>query len=366
MGHDSQIGSAYQASTDTYDYSEVFTYLQPELEAVDFAVGNLEVTLAGPPFKGYPQFSSPDALAVAARDHGMDVLVTANNHSADRRSPGIVRTLQVLDSLGIQHTGTFASQADRDANNLLVLEKMGVRVGLLNYTFSTNGIPVAPPTIVNRIDREQMAADVRAAEADSLDKLIVFVHWGREYEHTPYRTQTSLSEYLFGLGVDIIVGAHPHVIQPMVWDRSGPKDQLVVYSLGNFVSNQRDRGRDGGSMLKITLGVNNDSVYIAEAGYKLIWVYKWYSPGKLHFHVLPGAAFEQWPVFFETKGSWDAFQTFMSDSRKLYGRENFNIPEYRWRVGKWRLERPEVFPIASLPYHWPIPASLSARVVPQP
>ena len=333
MGHGSQIRSAHRPESDTYDYSGVFEYLQPELEAVDFAIANLEVTLAGPPFKGYPQFSSPDDLAVAARDHGIDVLVTANNHSADRRGPGIQRTIEVLDSLNIQHTGTFVSAAERRARNLLVLEKKGWRVGVLNYTFSTNGIPVPDPYIVNMLDREQMREDIRLAQRDSLDQLVVFVHWGREYEHQPYSTQTSLASYLLDLGVDLVIGAHPHVLQPMAWEKRGAQDQVVVYSLGNFVSNQRDPGRDGGGMFEVTLARQDGRVAVKEAGYHLIWVYKRYEGGKLHFHVVPGARFEHRPEFFVTEGAWDQFQEFMRSSRRLLDTYNYRIGEYRYYGG---------------------------------
>ena len=107
MGHDAQIAAAYNESTKTYDYTDCFSYIKPYVEKADFALANFEVTLAGPPFKGYPQFSSPDALAVAVKDCGFDALVTANNHTCDGGRVGVVRTLDVLDSLQIPHTGTF-------------------------------------------------------------------------------------------------------------------------------------------------------------------------------------------------------------------------------------------------------------------
>jgi len=140
MGHGPQIKSAWQENKKQYEYSEVFNPLDDIISSVDFAIGNLEVTLAGKPFKGYPQFSSPDELAVACKNSGMDVLVTANNHSCDRKNKGIVRTLDVLDSLKILHTGTFKDVNKREKNNLLVLSKEGIKVGLLNYTYGTNGL----------------------------------------------------------------------------------------------------------------------------------------------------------------------------------------------------------------------------------
>ena len=112
MGHGSQIQSAFNKDSKTYDYASVFSKVTPIIKRTDFAIANLEVTLAGPPFTGYPQFSSPDALAVACKNSGIDVLVTANNHSCDRRKNGLLRTIHVLDSLEIKHTGTFKNPID--------------------------------------------------------------------------------------------------------------------------------------------------------------------------------------------------------------------------------------------------------------
>ena len=139
MGHRPQIRSAWQEETKKYDYEEVFSPLEDIIWSSDFAIANLEVTLAGGPYTGYPQFSSPDELAVACKNSGMDVLVTANNHSCDRKNKGIIRTVNVLDSLNILHTGTFKDLGERESKNLLILSKDGIKVGVLNYTYGTNG-----------------------------------------------------------------------------------------------------------------------------------------------------------------------------------------------------------------------------------
>ena len=185
MGHGPQIRSAFQESKNKYDYQEVFNPLEEIISSVDFAIANLEVTLAGPPFMGYPQFSSPDELAVACKNSGMDVLVTANNHSCDRKNNGIIRTVKVLDSLEILHTGTFKNEYTRDRENLLILSKEGLHVGLLNYTYGTNGIPFTSPTFVNMLDSNLIIKDIESAKQKGLDKLIVFVHWGSEYQDFP-------------------------------------------------------------------------------------------------------------------------------------------------------------------------------------
>ena len=156
MGHDEQITGAWNAILNNYEYEPTFRYVKPYIEQADIAVANLEVTLAGPPYKGYPQFSSPDALAIAARDAGFDVFIQANNHALDRGRKGFNRTMRILDSLNIFHTGTFADSLRRVINYPLILEKNGIRIALLNYTYGTNGIVIPRPSIINRIDTSKI------------------------------------------------------------------------------------------------------------------------------------------------------------------------------------------------------------------
>ncbi len=327
MGHDSQINAAYDSNRDTYDYSGVFEKVKPLFSTADVVVANLEVTLAGPPFKGYPQFSSPDELAVAAQQSGIDVLVTANNHTCDRRKQGILRTLDVLDSLQIPHTGSFRSPEERNDNNLLLVEQNNIRVGLLNYTYGTNGIPVPSPTVVNRIDWKQMAEDIAASKALKLDKLIVVLHWGKEYQSHPDEGQEKLAAYLFDKGADVIIGAHPHVLQRMEYHSDDQGDKLIAYSLGNFVSNQRVRKRDGGALVSFELVKKDSLTRIVSPGYHLIWVNKPLVEGRKTFQVVPGKSVEEDAYRGLSDAARQEFEIFMSDSRKLLNAENIGVPE---------------------------------------
>ncbi len=330
MGHDSQIASAYDKKSDKYDYQSCFQFVKPYIESADIAIGNLEVTLAGPPFKGYPQFSSPDELAVTLKEVGFDVLVTANNHSVDRGRKGVERTIAVLDSLQIPHTGTFVGATDRLNNYPLMLMKNGFSIALLNYTYGTNGIPVPSPVIVNPIDTALMAKDILAAKKNNPDVIIAFVHWGTEYENLPRKNQIDLAEFLFRKNVDLVIGSHPHVLQPMEWRKE--KNQLVVYSLGNFVSGQRKQYTDGGAMAYVELEkirYKPDSIVttIDSAGYFLQWVYRTEDANKDYF-ILPTSAFEKdTTAFIKGEASKLAYKTFLSDSRKLYGKHNVNVSE---------------------------------------
>lgn len=289
MGHGGQIEAAHDPVNRSYNYNDVFSQLEEIIAEPDFAIANLEVTLAGQPFSGYPQFSSPDALATACMKSGIDILVTANNHSCDRGGKGITRTIEVLDGLNIPHNGTYKNQNDRALRNLMILRKDDMRIGMLNYTYGTNGLKAPKPTSVNYIDTNQILMDINQSENESIDALIAVVHWGLEYQTKPNSFQKKITDFLFRNGVNIVIGGHPHVLQKVDWDKD--KGQLVAYSLGNFVSNQASVNTDGGMMLEIELEKKNEILTIKNAGYHLIWVNKPTRLNKKLFEVLPCSSY---------------------------------------------------------------------------
>jgi len=332
MQHDSQIADAYDPSTGSYDYRPCFQYIKPYIEAVDVAIGNLEVTLAGKPYKGYPQFSAPDQLLIALRDIGMDVIVTANNHSVDRGRKGLERTITLLDSFGMLHTGTFKSQAEKNRNHPLIVEKQGFKLAVLNYTYGTNGLTVTKPNIVNMLDTAAIRNDLISAAALKPDAIIVFPHWGGEYQSLPSKDQKTIAELCFQYGAQLVIGSHPHVVQPMEWRKRD--NQVVAYSLGNFVSGQRKRYTDGGALVRIELEkvrFNDGSSYtsIDTVGYILEWVYRTQDAQK-NYYVLPVAATEPEPsAYIRDADSREAFRTFVSDSRAVFKQHNLNIEEFK-------------------------------------
>ncbi|MEP2671643.1 MAG: CapA family protein [Cyclobacteriaceae bacterium] len=328
MQHDSQIRAAYDPISKSYDYSACFQYVKPVIQSADIAFANLEVTLAGPPYKGYPQFSAPDELAVSLKESGFDVLVTANNHSLDRRKKGLERTIDVLDTMDLLHTGTFKDSISREALYPLVFEKNGFRFSLLNYTYGTNGIPVTKPNIVNLIDTVQIKTDLAKARKQQTDAIIVFMHWGAEYQDTPNRSQKQIAQLCIENGAMLVIGAHPHVVQPM--ERDTLKNTLVAYSLGNFVSGQQSRYRDGGAMLwveleKLRIVDSATSVQIKKASYELEWVYRNNESPKKYF-ILPVKEFEEDTLLLTSTAAKEMFKVFKEDSRKLF-MKNKSIPE---------------------------------------
>ncbi|MDN5199793.1 CapA family protein [Fulvivirgaceae bacterium BMA10] len=339
MQHDSQIKHAYDPKTQGYDYHTGLEYIKPVIEKADYTIANLELTLGGRPYKGYPQFSAPDELAVALKDNGVDFLVTANNHSCDRRSKGITRTISLLDSLQIPHTGTFVDSEARKETYPHIIEQKGFKIALLNYTYGTNGIPAPKPHIVNLIDKATIKTDLETAQQQNPDKIIVFVHWGSEYKQQPNSFQKDLANFMIEHGADIIIGSHPHVLQRMehYYDKEREKDIAIVYSLGNFVSNQRTPPRDGGAMAQITLVKSEDKVQIKHAGYYLTWVYPHYENGRKYWHILPAAQYEQNPDFFDP-GYFEKMKSFIDNSRNLLNKENINVFEqvYDNEAGAWK------------------------------
>ena len=331
MGHGPQIRSAYDAKTKTYDYDTVFSYLKNIMSEPDFTIANLEVTLAGPVYKGYPQFSSPDALAEAGKNAGIDLFVTANNHCVDRRLQGLNRTIDVLDTLHILHTGTFKNKEARDISNLIILEKDSIKIGILNYTYGTNGIPVPKPSVVNVIDTAVIHADIDSSKKNSLDKLIIVLHFGSEYQSHPNKAQTDLVSYLFEKGADIIIGSHPHVIQKMMYlpGNDSIKEHFVAYSLGNFVSNQRKTRTDGGVMTRIVLKKENDKTFIDTSNYILTWVYKKPRTNGLYYYfILPAAEYENKKSFFKNPTDYEKMKLYIKNSRTLLNKENLKVTEF--------------------------------------
>ncbi len=323
MGHGSQIRSAYQKESDSYDYSSYFEYLKPHVSEADFTIANLEVTLGMKPYKGYPQFSSPPALASSLKDAGIDALVTANNHSCDRGKAGIIKTIDILDSLKIPHTGTYKNVDDRTKNSPMILEKNGIRVALINYTYGTNGLPAPAPTIVDRIDRDQIAKDIKKAQKSYVDQIIVFTHWGLEYQSNPSDKQIDLYKFCIESGADIVIGSHPHTIQRI----EKHEDSFIAYSLGNFVSNQRKRKTDGGMMVNMTLSKSGKSTWVSDASYTLTWVHTPFENGRKTFYILPAAKFEDNMDFFKSIEDYEAMKLFINDSRTLLKKQNIEVFE---------------------------------------
>ncbi|WP_051258439.1 CapA family protein [Atopococcus tabaci] len=243
MMHTGQIDGGYDAQTDSYDFTPVFEHVKPIIQEADLAMANLETTLAGPelPYAGYPLFNAPDEVADALLDTGFDTIVTANNHSLDTRSDGLKRTVQVLNEKSLEAVGTYNEAPD---SRVLLKNVEGVEIAIIGYTEMANGLEAQYSTeeldsMINLMSEEQILADIEEAKEMDPDMILAFMHWGNEYAAEPSDVQTQYAEMMTREGVDIILGSHPHVIQRSEFLEAGENEALVVYSMGNFVSNQR-------------------------------------------------------------------------------------------------------------------------------
>ncbi|MBQ7690034.1 MAG: CapA family protein [Muribaculaceae bacterium] len=275
MQHSPQLSASHRGGG-MYDYSACFRYVEDDIRQADYAVVNLECPLGGAPYSGYPAFSAPDSYAAQLKQSGFDLFLTANNHCLDRRDRGLRRTLTALDSLGIPHIGTYANPDERNRQVPLITTIKGVRFAFLCYTYGTNGITVQGDAVVDHIDRSLIARDLQAARDRGAQVLCVNLHWGIEYQLQPVASQRDLADWLVEQGVDLIIGGHPHVVEPMEMRHSQThdKDVLLVYSMGNFISNQRDIDSRGGAMVKVSVTMNGSKPLVHNPSCKLFFVQK--------------------------------------------------------------------------------------------
>ncbi|MCS6985112.1 MAG: CapA family protein [Leptospiraceae bacterium] len=294
MCHDSQLNSAWQSQTQSYHFHGSFQPIKSTLEQADLALANLETTLPGKDFAGYPRFGTPDSFAEALFGVGFRLLVTANNHSVDRGIEGLQRTLDVLDRIGFAHTGTFRHAEEREKSPYLSLTKNGIKVAFLNYSYGTNGLPAPAGTVNFPLRKKQISEDIARARLDESDFIIVYYHFGNEYERHPNPTQREYAYFALDEGAHVVLGSHPHVIQPyelLQWeDRYGEKrERLIAYSLGNFISGQTKPYTSTGLLLFFTLV--KESKKIENVLPKLVYTL----PSEGQFYVYP------LPELFSTK-----------------------------------------------------------------
>lgn len=332
MQHGPQIEGAYNKISGKYEYENSFKYIKPVIESVDVAIANLEVTHAGKPYSGYPQFSAPDELSYALKNVGFDVLLTCNNHSCDGGGKGVIRTLDVLDKAGIVHTGTFRNKKERDANYPLIINKNGMKVAILNYTYGTNGLVVPAPIIINYIDSAVLRADFAKAKKMA-DYIICTMHWGAEYQPLPNAYQKNYEKFCYELGADMVIGGHPHVIQPAERKIVNSYDKLTAWSLGNFVSNQRDRFKNGGMLVQATIEKNENidgkgkSVILKDANYWLFYVHKRIEGIFKSYYVLPEYDYNSSYASFMNPAELHLMSEFFSDSRTLMKKHGKGVSE---------------------------------------
>ncbi len=281
MQHREQLHNALKDNADStisasYDYSSYFEHIDDLIEDADYAVANMEFSLGGAPYTGYPTFSAPQSLAVECRQAGIDLFLCANNHILDRGRRGLQRTFDAYDTIGVPYIGVYRDSLHRAEADPFIAEISGVKVAFINFTYGTNGIPVPSPYVVSWMDRSSVEASVTRAKERGADLVIALPHWGVEYELYPSKTQREWQQWMYSLGVDAIVGSHPHVIQPVeavpeysmqetlrdpYHSHCGDYEEcrpvrVTAFSLGNLISNMSRHDTELGLAFSLEIGID--------------------------------------------------------------------------------------------------------------
>ncbi len=285
------VNSVRDSKTGSYNFDPVFSPIAPYLRGADYTVANLETRFAGPAagYSGFPRFNTPGELAFALKNIGVDLAATANNHSLDMGWDGVVKTLDKLDAANVSHVGTYRNAAEKAKP--FIADIHGVRVAFLNYTASLNGLPIPKdrPYAVNVLDVDQVASDAATARVWGADLVIAILHYGNEYDREPSEAQTEISTELLRRGVDVVLGSHPHVVQPIrhIFDGTSLTDKYIVYSLGNFVSSQRWRYSDSGIVAYVHVEKRGLRTFVTGVSYLPVYVQQGTAQGKTAYRVLP-------------------------------------------------------------------------------
>ena len=294
MCHNTQYMDAYDSDTGTYDFSYVFDNISSYTKTADICIGNLETSFAGEDrgYSNYPTFNSPDSLADSLKSIGVDVLSTAGNHALDMGFSGLSRTIDVLDKADISHLGTYKTQEDQD--KVLIKYVKGVKIAFIDYTYGTNGISVPSDKkfCINLIDKDLIKKHIETAKNQNADMIVACMHWGTEYQTKQNSEQEELADFLFQNGENVIIGNHPHVIQPMekrtvTLEDGSTRDGFVVYALGNFICDQNAVNTRDSIILNLKITKHTDgSITIDNYDYVPIYMYKDTSVSKHKMKIL--------------------------------------------------------------------------------
>ena len=340
--HKPVIDVNWSKASSGYDFESIFRYITEDVTAADYAVANLETTLAGTDngyqYSGYPNFNCPDTIVDGAKNAGFDMLLNANNHSYDTSSVGMHRTIEIIRDRGLDHTGIVDKEEEK---RYLVKEINGINIGMICYTYETdanadrvalNGMPVKAEdkNLVNAFDYNaldtfyaELKGHLENMKADGAEGTIVYIHWGNEYQLKENETQQKIAQAICDMGVDVLIGGHPHVVQPMALLEStvDPNHKTVcLYSMGNAVSNQRQGNltaigsahTEDGVLFSVTFSKYSDgTVYLESTDLLPVWVYR-RSDGT-------GNEYNMLPLHIDKADSW---------------MEDFNMKEHTVNIAK--------------------------------
>ncbi|MEG4489648.1 CapA family protein [Microcoleus sp. D2_18a_B4] len=297
MMHSTQTRSGYDAKNKTYNFDTFFAPVKSILSTGDWVIGNLETPLAGEDaggYTGYPLFNAPAQLADATKKAGFNILTTANNHALDRGEKGVIRTIANLSDRKIAAIGTATSAAAADRT--FISTKNNISLAKLAYTYGTNGIPIpkGKDYLVSLIDEKKIVKDIAKARKQGADIIAISLHFGDEYQRQPNTQQKQLVENLLKAGADIILGSHPHVVQPYkIFNFPGKNGKtrkaVAIYSMGNFISGQNKKYTDLGVIFQVNLRktLPEKTTEITSIKTFPTWVHRYTQNNKTNYRVLP-------------------------------------------------------------------------------
>lgn len=301
-------------TADGYNFDNIFTYTESLIEDCDYFVANLETTLAGTgvAYSGFPRFNSPDAIADSLKKAGVDCLLTANNHTFDKNNAGVIRTQEVIKEKGFDYTGT---RLNEDGRKFIISDVNGINFGFICYTYETpssegrkslNGLTVDTATapLINSFKPdnpepfyEELKAEMKKMKKKGAEVITVYMHWGEEYQLSPNNKQKEIAQKLCDMGVDVIIGGHPHVVQPvdLLTSSNGKHKTVCVYSMGNVLSNQRRAymglktgHTEDGLTFEMTFSKYSDGKVVFESVKSIpTWVHVYSSGGKKVYNIVP-------------------------------------------------------------------------------
>lgn len=346
----------------SYDFESIFRYVAPYVSAFDYAAVNLETTLGGTncgiPYQGNPLFNCPDSIVDSVLEAGYDMLLTANNHSSDTKAAGIIRTLEQARGVGLATLGTMLNDEEPKYS---IVDVNGIQIGMLCYTYATGVTSDGRPSLngnshvsqvgivnyfmENNLDKfySEVEEHIASMKADGAEAIVFYIHWGIEYQIKENSTQQSIAQELCDLGVDVIVGGHPHVVQPVALLEStvDPSHKSVcIYSLGNAVSNQRtgisklfpDGYTEDGALFTVTFEKYSDgSVYLAGTDVIPTWVNMHANNGVKEYNILPLdiSCEDEWIEMFDlTNQNFSAAQKSYARTMGIVGEGLAECQEY--------------------------------------
>lgn len=297
MFHSPQFKSAYNFDQKIYDFSPVFQYVTTYIDKADISIANFETVTAGSDVKysGFPRFNTPKESLLAIKEAGFDILSTSNNHILDQGKKGLINTIKAIEEYNMKNIGTCI---EKEAP-VLIEEINGIRLGFLSYTYGLNGMDSTLSSeellyMVNRIDEGKIKSDIERTKSLDVDLTVIYIHWGDEYHREPSEYQIKLGEKMVNWGANIILGSHPHIIQKSQIINKDGKDNLIVYSMGNFLSNQRETSignsyTEDGIMISLKIEKSNltEKAIIKSSDYIPTWVYRYIENDKLFYKIIP-------------------------------------------------------------------------------